>query len=121
MPQHFGRYVNEKRIEKELTLREFCKQTSFVPSVWSKVDRGLSDYGRSGEMIDRIKSVLALDEKEIEELENLAKVEYVPFELTEQDTLNFLPLLVSTVRGEKPKDDELHLLYKKVKESNHNI
>ena len=37
----FGKFIKERRIEKGLTLREFCKLIEVDASNWSKIERGL--------------------------------------------------------------------------------
>ena len=37
----FGEFIKEKRIEKGISLREFCKRIEIDASNWSKVD---ADY-----------------------------------------------------------------------------
>ena len=37
----FGDFIKEKRINKEITLREFCRQLELDASNWSKIERGV--------------------------------------------------------------------------------
>ena len=38
----FSNLVKDLRLEKRLTLREFCQQLGIDPSNWSKVERGIN-------------------------------------------------------------------------------
>ena len=41
-PHMFAELIKNLRIEKRLTLREFCAQIGFDPSNWSKIERGVN-------------------------------------------------------------------------------
>jgi transcriptional regulator with XRE-family HTH domain len=38
----FGEIIKNKRLDHEMTLREFCRQLDEDPSNWSKIERGLN-------------------------------------------------------------------------------
>ncbi len=37
----FGDYLKSRRLERDLTLRDFCRSAGEDPSNWSKVERGI--------------------------------------------------------------------------------
>jgi transcriptional regulator with XRE-family HTH domain len=108
---NFHEFVKQKRLEKEVTLREFCRAAELDPSNWSKVERGLGDPPKSKELLDRIAGVLKLNEQERNTLMDLAMIESIPHDLRpEEKILEKLPLFFRTVRGEKPSEEELRKL-----------
>ena len=42
MKTTFANFIRDKRINAGLTLREFCRQSEFDASNWSKVERNTS-------------------------------------------------------------------------------
>ena len=106
----FGGFIKTKRIEKKMTLREFCKRTKVDPSNWSKIERGLLAPPKSKEVLGRIADILGI-KQETEEwytLSDLAVVAHVPAELLADQTLvNSLPIFFRTIRGQTPTEEEL--------------
>lgn len=106
-------------MERELSLRQFCKLAALDPSNWSKIERGLAKQGQSPEILDRISKVLELSEKERDTLSDLALIDAIPAELMpEAKVVESLPIFFRTVRGEKPTEDELKLLLKMIEKAN---
>lgn len=87
----FSEKVKSLRIQKRLTLRDFCDQTSLDPSNWSKVERGINP-----------------PPGDISQLERLADF----FELTGQEKLTFMDE-AALQRGEIPPDVADHEILKK--------
>ncbi len=118
--KHFHQFVQEKRMERELSLRQFCKSAALDPSNWSKIERGLVKHGQSPEILDRISNVLELSKKERDTLIDLAVIDAMPTEmLTDSKKLvEALPIFFRTVRGEKPSEDELRLLNQMIQFAN---
>lgn len=117
--KHFHQFVKEKRMERELSLRQFCKSAALDPSNWSKIERGLAKQGQSPEILSRISTVLELNEKERETLTDLAVIDSIPAELlSEIKVVESLPIFFRTVRGDKPSDEELKLLYQMIQKAN---
>jgi len=48
----FGEYIKDLRVEKEITLREFCKTAGLDPSNWSKIERGIHTPPKSKEVLE---------------------------------------------------------------------
>jgi len=113
--KHFNEFIKEKRLEKEISLREFCRQAEVDPSNWSKVERGLADVPKSSEILDRIANVLSLDKEETLTMKELAIIDSIPADLRpEENVLEKLPIFFRTVRGDKPTEEELKKLIKKL-------
>lgn len=116
--KHFNQFVQEKRMEREMSLRQFCKLAALDPSNWSKIERGLTKQGQSPEILDRISKVLELDEKDRETLNDLAMIDYIPAEMmTDKRIVDSLPIFFRTVRGDNPSEEDLNLLYKLIGKS----
>lgn len=113
----FGVFVKEKRIEKKITLREFCKQAELDPSNWSKVERELLKPPSDQDKLALIAIVLGFnyEDAEFQLLFDLAAAAFIPKGLVEEKILDQLPLLFRTVRGEKPTNEELEKLAEKIK------
>jgi transcriptional regulator with XRE-family HTH domain len=110
--KYFHDYVKAKRLERKLTLREFCRKAALDPSNWSKIERGVADPPKSIEMLSRIATVLEFRQEELATLKDLALIEFIPPELRPaDDVLEKLPILFRTARGEKPTKEELRRLY----------
>lgn len=117
MKSSFANFIREKRIAAGLTLREFCRLTTFDASNWSKIERGIKTPPQSKNVLDEIATVLKIKEgsQEYKELMDLAALSTVPEELIESEILEQLPLFFRTVRGEKPTAEELNTLITKIK------
>lgn len=117
--KHFHQFVQEKRMERELSLRQFCKQASLDPSNWSKIERGLAKHGQSPEILNRIATVLNLNQTERETLTDLAVIDSIPTELLpDTKVIESLPIFFRTVRGEKPSSEELTQLLQMIQKGN---
>ncbi|MBS1489667.1 MAG: helix-turn-helix domain-containing protein [Bacteroidetes bacterium] len=117
--KHFNQFVLEKRLERELSLRQFCKLAALDASNWSKVERGLVRQGQSTEILDRISKVLDLDQTDRETLKDLAMIDSIPVGLLpEAKIVASLPIFFRTVRGEKPTEDELKQLFQTIQKAN---
>jgi transcriptional regulator with XRE-family HTH domain len=117
--KHFHQFVQEKRMERELSLRQFCKEASLDPSNWSRVERGLAKQGQSPEILERISKVLNLDEDERQTLKDLAIIDSIPAALLpESKVVESLPIFFRTVRGDKPSEEDLKALIKMISKAN---
>ena len=59
----FGDFIKEKRINKEITLREFCRQLELDASNWSKIERGVMSPPQDEEKLKQIAKVLGISLK----------------------------------------------------------
>lgn len=116
--KNFHQFIKEKRMEKEITLREFCRNAELDPSNWSKIERGLAEAPKSKEFINRIAVALELNSEEKATLQDLAIIESIPEDLRpEEKVLEKLPIFFRTVRGDKPSEAELQKLIKLISQS----
>lgn len=115
----FGVFVKEKRIEKRITLRKFCRQAELDPSNWSKIERELHQPPKSRYVLETIAEILQLkkDSEDYYILFDLAAISFVPKDLIEDEkVLEKLPVFFRTVRGEPPTHEELEKLINIIRE-----
>ncbi len=115
----FGEFVRKLRIEKSMTLREFCRLAKLDPSNWSKIERGISPPPKSKVFLKGISEILNIDEgsEEYNALFDLAAISHIPTELvSNQQVLDKLPVFFRTIRGERPTRKELEELIRIMKE-----
>lgn len=75
-PREFGSLVKDLRMQRRMTLREFCRRTGFDPGNWSKIERGILQPTRKEEWITIVCSTLDLDIYECIVLESLIPKSY---------------------------------------------
>jgi len=117
----FGKFVKEKRLEADLTLREFCRKLEEDPSNWSKVERERLSPPQDTVKLEKIASIVGLerDSDEWNKLFDYASVdngripEYV---IEDKELLGVLPVFFRTVGSVKPSPEEIRDLIQKVKE-----
>ena len=116
----FGEFIKERRIEKGISLREFCKRIEVDASNWSKVERGLLAPPQDEEKLRKIAQVLNIKFgsplwKEMKDKANI-DAGIIPEDiLTDQKVLNSLPLFFRTLRSEKPTSEELDKLIEMIR------
>jgi transcriptional regulator with XRE-family HTH domain len=116
----FGEYVKIKRVEKKLTLREFCRRLDEDASNWSKIERGIMGPPQDKEKLKRIAAVLKITEgsREWEKYIDLAAIgagiipEYI---MSDKEVLNALPVFFRTIGSVKPTKEELDELIETIK------
>ncbi|MCI0481695.1 MAG: helix-turn-helix domain-containing protein [Candidatus Dadabacteria bacterium] len=116
----FGDFVKYLRMEKLLTLREFCRKAEIDPSNWSKIERGILSPPKSKKVLKEIANVLQVKEgsDQWHTLFELASISFIPAELLEDEAVaEKLPIFFRTLRGEKPTREELEDLIVKLRES----
>jgi len=109
----FGEFIKIKRLEKELTLREFCKIGQLDPSNWSKIERGILSPPKSREVLEAISDILNFKKgsEDYNELFDLAIISHVPSDLIDnKNVVDNLPVFFRTLRGQKPTRKELEEL-----------
>ena len=117
----FGTLVKQKRLEQDVSLREFCRRIEEDPSNWSKVETGVANPPKSKEKLNLIADVLGL----VKGSEDRAKLfdyaavdsgtipEYIK---SDEQVLEWLPAFFRTVENVKPTKEELYELIQKLKE-----
>ncbi|MEQ9218902.1 MAG: hypothetical protein RLO17_12720 [Cyclobacteriaceae bacterium] len=112
-----GESIKELRVSKEVSLRKFCMAIDQDPSNWSKVERGLIESPKNDELLQKIKTVLELNDEQYQELRDIAIVDSIPKQLKpEGRILEKLPVFFRTVRGSKPTEEELKKLIEILKQ-----
>ena len=112
MPMTFGEFVRTKRIEAELSLREFCKQAETDPSNWSKVEREMSPAPANRDFLEQVAKLLkfkkgSADWSTFFDLAYISQ-QRIPDDVYKDDRIvAALPVFFRTVRGEKPTEEEL--------------
>jgi len=117
----FGELIKSLRIERDIGLRKFCRRLSIDASNWSKIKRGVSAPPLDNEKLNQIAEVLSIkkDSELYIELMDKASVDagIIPKDLlSDQQTLNSLPMFFRTVRNEKPTPEELEKLIERIRE-----
>ena len=116
----FGDLFKLKRIEKGLTLREFCRINGFDPGNVSKIERGLFPPPQSREMLSKYAAVLGIEEGSEDWLTfyDLAIISAgkIPEDIvTNEELMNALPVLFRTVRDKSLDEEGLEKLIKSIK------
>jgi transcriptional regulator with XRE-family HTH domain len=118
----FGEFIKSARLDRDIGLREFCRRLSIDASNWSKVERGVLPPPQDDEKLDKIAEILGIekDSERYTELKDKAAIDagIIPKDLlSDQETLNALPMFFRTVRSEKPTPEELVKLIEKIRGS----
>jgi transcriptional regulator with XRE-family HTH domain len=116
----FGEYVKKRRLEKDLTLREFCRRLEEDASNWSKVERGVMGPPKDKEKLKKIAAILDIKEQsnEWKELTDMASIgagaipEYI---MSDKNIVDALPVFFRTIGSVKPTKEEIEELIKTIK------
>ena len=116
----FGDLFKLKRIEKGLTLREFCRINGFDPGNVSKIERGLFQPPQSKEMLAKYAVALGIAEGSEDWLAfcdmAIISAGKIPEDIvTNEELMNALPVLFRTVRDKTLDDEGLEKLIKSIK------
>ena len=116
----FGEFIKSLRIERDIGLREFCRRLGIDASNWSKVERGVLAPPQDKDKLNQIAEIFDIekDSELFNELVDKASIDagIIPKDiLSDQETLNALPMFFRTVRSEKPTPEELEKLIIKIR------
>jgi len=116
----FGEFIKALRLERDIGLREFCRSLNWDASNWSKIERGVLPPPQDSEKINQIAKALGIsnDSAVYSEIVDKAAIDagIIPKDLlSDQETLNSLPMFFRTVRSEKPTPEELEKLIDKIR------
>ncbi len=111
----FGEFIKEKRINKKLSLRQFCRELEEDPSNWSKIERGVISAPQDELKLIKIANILEIDKDTDDwfKLFDIAKIDagkLPDFLMSDKEILKSLPALFRTIRNIKPKPDEIEKL-----------
>jgi transcriptional regulator with XRE-family HTH domain len=110
----FGEFIKKRRLDQEISLREFCRLMGIDPSNWSKVERGIISPPQDEEKLKRIAEILKiqLGNSLWQKMKDMAKIDVgvIPEDIrSDSRVLNSLPMFFRTLRSEKPEELE-HLI-----------
>ena len=116
----FSEFIRQERLNKDLSLRNFCKSINEDPSNWSKIERGLMIPPTDKKKLDLIANVLEidLDSDKYKKMYDLAFIEVgkIPDYITDdKELLLQLPAFFRTIENIKPKKEELFELFENLR------
>jgi transcriptional regulator with XRE-family HTH domain len=116
----YGEFVKEIRMNKEISLREFCKLAEMDASNWSKIERGLLAPPQDEEKLKKIARVLGIKigSDTWKEMKDLANIDagIIPEDIrSDEEVLKALPMFFRTMRSDKPTVEELDKLIEMIK------
>ncbi len=116
----FGEFVKQKRIEKDLSLREFCRQLDEDASNWSRVERGKMSPPRDEQKLEKIAHIIGIRKgtDEWNKLYDLARVDagIIPdYVMSDKTVLEALPVFFRTIGNVKPTKKELQKLIETIR------
>jgi transcriptional regulator with XRE-family HTH domain len=116
----FGKFIKERRIEKGITLREFCKLVGTDASNWSKIERGQLSPPKGDRKLKKIAEILgisigsdlwiAMKDKAALDKGN------IPSDIrSDKKLIGCLPMFFRTIRSEKPSAEDLDKLIEMIR------
>lgn len=120
MSSKFSAMLKKLRLEKGLTLREFCLSNKIDPGNYSKLERGLFPPPESSEKLEQYAQALGLKPGSGEwiELFDLAAAERgrIPNDImSDEEVVARLPVLFRTMRGKPFSSEKLNKLIKRIR------
>ena len=106
----FNETVKSLRIEKRLTLRDFCEQAGLDPSNWSKVERGINPPPGDIGLLERLAKFFGLNgTKKLAFMDEAAlQRREIPADVAENEILQkALPAFFRAARGHELTEAEL--------------
>jgi transcriptional regulator with XRE-family HTH domain len=119
----FGEFIKQIRERQRLGLREFCLQSGFDPSNWSKIERGVLAPPRDEETLRAWAKQLGLKPGSEDWLKffDYAAVDSgrIPdYILQVEKLVAQLPVFFRTISGQKPSREDLEKLVELIKSVN---
>ena len=106
----FGELVKNLRIERKLTLRQFCVEINVDPSNWSKIERGVSPAPKSKDVLSQWADYFDLVDdgrQQFMDLADLSRAE-IPHDMASNElVMAAMPAFFRAARGHKLSDDKL--------------
>ncbi len=121
MANIFGEKLKELRLNRSLSIRQFCKKTALDPGNVSKWERGLLKPPQTTEVLERIAAILDLEPGSDTYKDFFASAAVssgrIPRETVEnEELLAKLPVLLRTIDGQKLTSGQLDSLIEIIKE-----
>ena len=118
----FGEMVKNLRIEKKMTLRQFCQEYGYDPSNWSKIERGVNLPPKDEETLEHWAKALGLKPKTEAWKSFMVEAEVsrgnIPRDvMNDPALLGKLPAFFRTVRGSEVGERELDNLIEKIRKA----
>ena len=117
----FSELIKNLRIEKRLTLREFCLQIGFDPSNWSKIERGVNPPPGDVTFLESLAKFFGLKGQKKQELFDAAALgrHELPADIAENEMfMKALPAFFRAARGHELADDQLAAFAEEIKKLN---
>jgi transcriptional regulator with XRE-family HTH domain len=108
----YGSEIKKVRLDRRMSLREFCRQVAIDPSNWSKIEREVMPPPQDEDKLRDIAEVLDINpaSDEYTRLRDLAFIDagIIPKDiLSDEETLNRLPIFFRTIRHKRPNEEQL--------------
>ena len=118
----FGPYLKQLRLEKRITLREFCRLAIADPGNISKLERGMIPPPKDRSILERYAKALELQDGSDESYNFFdyaaADAGLLPRDIMEdEEVVKVLPVLFRILRNEKPTEEDLDRLVEKLRRS----
>jgi transcriptional regulator with XRE-family HTH domain len=122
MSGKFCAMLKRIRLEKGLTLREFCLKNGFDPGNYSRLERGLFPPPESRELLERYAIALGVNRGSDQWLQlfDLAAAERgrIPEDImSDQEVVDKLPVFFRTMRGKPLSPEQLDELVARIRRS----
>ena len=116
----YGEFIKQRRIDKGITLREFCKLIEVDASNWSKIERGILAPPQGEAKLKKIATILSIKEGSEfwEEMKDMANIDagIIPEDIrSDERVLKSLPMFFRTIRSDKPTAEELDKLIEMIR------
>jgi transcriptional regulator with XRE-family HTH domain len=120
----FGEFIKKKRLERNISLRQFCLENSFDPGNYSKMERGLLAPPASAELLTKYARALGLKQGTDDWIEFFDRAAAcrgeIPQEILSDEALVAqLPVFFRTLRGEKVPQVKLKELAEIIRQGGH--
>lgn len=117
--KHFYEILKEKRTEKRMTLREFCRRAGEDPANFSRIERGLK-VPPCDEVLERYGKVLELTGESLREFvaQGALSRRDLPKFMTEEELNAKMPAFLRLINDEFPSEEQLREAVKFTREAN---
>lgn len=122
MSTTFGHWIREKRLSKDLTLREFAKLINIDASTWSKIERGYAKFPTIAynipkiELVFDLKNELELNNEEFNIMDRLIRLHNIEYNtIFPPDITKLLPSFFFASFNDSLSDKKINLLIETIK------